>query len=74
MPSRSMSPSTVEVTERSSTPRAAAMFARPDVRQAAIPWSRYSTGAGALSVPTSTAGWSESTTVTFWCSSSCMAP
>ena len=36
MPSRSMSPSTVEVTLVSSTPRAAAMLAMPAVRQAAM--------------------------------------
>ena len=42
-----MSPSTVDVTERSSTPRAAATLAMPAVRQQAIAWSRYSTGVGA---------------------------
>ena len=46
MPLRSMSPSTVEVTSVSSTPRAAAMLARPAVRQPASAWSRYSTGVG----------------------------
>ena len=49
MPSRSMSPSTVEVTLVSSTPRAAAMLAMPAVRQAAMACSRYSTGVGPLS-------------------------
>ncbi len=46
MPSRSMSPSTVEETLFSSTPRAEAMLAMPEVRQAAMACSRYSTGVG----------------------------
>ena len=41
-----MSPSTVEETRRSVMPRAAAMFARPEVRQAAMACSRNSTGVG----------------------------
>ncbi len=74
MPSRSMSPSTVEETLFSFTPRAAAMLAMPEVRQAAMPWSRYSIGVGPLSCPTSTAGWSETTSVSCACSISCIAP
>ena len=60
MPSRSMSPSTVEETRRSVIPRAAAMFARPEVRHAAMACSRNSTGVGPWFDPTSTAGWSAS--------------
>ncbi len=60
MPLRSMSPATSERTSVSRTPRAAAMLARPAVRQAASACSTYSTGVGPLSVPTSTAGWSAS--------------
>ena len=55
-----MSPSTVDSTSVRLTPRAAAMLAMPAVRQAASACSRYSTGVGPLSVPTSTAGWSAS--------------
>src|SRR5436190_1066303 len=47
MPSRSMSPSTVEDTDVRFTPRAAAMLAMPAVRHAARACSRYSTGVGA---------------------------
>ncbi len=60
MPLRSMSPSTVERTSVRVMPRAAAMLARPAVRQAARAWSTNSTGVGPLSLPTSTAGWSAS--------------
>src|SRR3954447_3052283 len=60
MPSRSMSPSTVEDTSVRVTPRAAATLAMPAVRQAASACSRYSTGVGPLSDPTSTGGWSAS--------------
>jgi hypothetical protein len=56
MPSRSMSPSTVEVTLRRVMPRAAAMFATPAVMQAAIACRRNSTGVGPWFVPTRTAG------------------
>jgi hypothetical protein len=55
-----MSPSTVDSTSVSFTPRAAAMLPMPAVMQAAIAWSRNSTGVGALSAPTSTFGWSAS--------------
>ena len=58
-----MSPSTVEVTSVSSTPRAAAMLASPAVRQPASAWSRYSTGSGLGPIPTSTFGWSTSRVV-----------
>jgi hypothetical protein len=37
-------------------PRAAAMLARPEVRQAAMACSRNSTAVGALLLPTRTAG------------------
>lgn len=53
---------------------AAATLATPAVRQAAMPWRRYSTGVGPWSWPTRTAGWSESTTVTDLCSISWVAP
>ena len=46
MPSRSMSPSTVDSTSVRFTPRAAAMLAMPAVRQAASACSRNSTGVG----------------------------
>ena len=69
-----MSPSTVELTLVSSTPRAAATLAMPAVRQAAMACSTYSTGVGASSWPTRTAGWSDSTSVTCLCSISCIAP
>src|SRR3954454_2518567 len=59
-PLRSMSPVTVERTSVSRTPRAAAMLARPAVRQVARACSTYSTGVGPLSRPTRTAGWSAS--------------
>ena len=55
-----MSPSTVEATRCRVMPRAAAMFARPEVRQAAMACSRNSTGVGPLLLPTRTAGWSAS--------------
>ena len=74
MPSRLMSPSTVEETLFSFTPRAEAMLATPAVRQAAMACSRYSTGVGPLSWPTSTAGWSETTSVSCACSICCIAP
>ena len=60
MPSRSMSPSTVDETRRRVTPRAAAMFARPEVRQAAMACRRNSAGVGPRFDPTSTVGWSAS--------------
>src|SRR4051812_47500414 len=60
MPSRSMSPATVELTEVSVIPRAAAMLTRPAVRHAARACSRNSTGVGPLSEPVSTGGWSAS--------------
>src|SRR4051794_39812982 len=46
MPSRLMSPVTVDVTAVRTTPRAAAMFTSPAVRQAASACSRNSTGVG----------------------------
>src|SRR5918993_1183536 len=46
-----MSPSTVEVTSSRLIPRAAAMLARPAVRQAAMACSRNSTGVGPVSLP-----------------------
>ena len=60
MPRRSMSPSTVDVTSVSGIPRAAAMFARPLVRQAARACRRSSTGVGPWSVPVRIGGWSAS--------------
>src|SRR5688572_33415001 len=63
-----MSPSTVDVTLCSSTRRAAAMLAKPAVRQEAIACSTNSIGVGAWSCPTRTAGWSASNVVTFLCS------
>ena len=74
MPRRSMSPSTVEVTLVSSTPRAAAMLAIPEVRQAASAGSSISAGVGAWSLPTNTSGWSVSMTVGCWCCISWPAP
>src|SRR3954467_14047916 len=58
MPFRSMSPLTVERTSVSVILRAAAMFASPAVRHEASACRTNSTGVGALSWPTSTAGWS----------------
>src|SRR5262245_37361557 len=55
-----MSPTTVERTSVRRTPRAAAMLARPAVRQAARACRTNSTGVGPLSRPTRTAGWSAS--------------
>ncbi len=69
-----MSPSTVERTSVSVTPRAAAMLAIPEVMQAAIAWSRNSTGVGASSPPTSTAGWSASYSWTPLCACTPPAP
>src|SRR3954447_1183874 len=74
MPSRSMSPSTEDSTLVRVMPRAAAMFATPDVRQAAMACSRYSTGVGPWSVPTSTSGWSETTSVRWRCAISWPTP
>src|SRR5215475_5428171 len=74
MPSRSMSPSTVEETSVRVTPRAAAMLAMPAVRQAARACSTYSTGVGPLSVPTSTGGWSASNVNGSRWFISCLAP
>ena len=74
MPRRSMSPSTVDSTSVRLTLRAAAMLANPAVRQAASVCSTNSAGVGALSVPTSTAGWSASYTWACWWVISCMAP
>ena len=56
MPCRSMSPSSDDVTDCSVTPRAAAMFAIPAVRQAASACNTHSTGVGPLSCLQSTAG------------------
>jgi hypothetical protein len=56
MPSRLMSPSIVDSTELNVTPRAAATFAIPAVRQEPSACSRNSTGVGPLSLPTRTAG------------------
>src|SRR6266508_233322 len=71
MPLRSMSPVTVERTSVSLTLRAAAMLARPAVRQAASACSTNSTGVGPWSWPTRTAGWSASKTkVCSWVRSS----
>src|SRR6266545_3268071 len=66
MPLRSISPVTVECTSVSRMPRAAAILARPAVRQAASACSTNSTGVGPLSWPTSTAGWSASKTKLRW--------
>ena len=74
MPLRSMSPVTVERTSVSVTPRAAAMLARPAVRQAARACSTNSTGVGPLSRPTSTAGWSASKTNSRSCERSSPTP
>src|SRR6266536_1213605 len=74
MPSRSMSPSTVEETSVRVTPRAAAMLAMPAVRQAARACSTYSTGVGPLSAPTSTGGWSASNVNGCRWVISCLAP
>src|SRR5438128_10952381 len=74
MPSRSISPSTVEETSVRVTPRAAAMLARPAVRQAARACSTYSTGVGPLSRPTRTAGWSASKTNVRSCARSSPTP
>ncbi len=60
MPSRFMSPSIVDSTEFSVTPRAAATLAIPAVRQVPSACSRNSTGVGPWSLPTRTAGWSAS--------------
>src|SRR5690242_20544083 len=74
MPSRSISPSTVEETSVKVMPRAAAMLAMPAVRQAARACSTYSTGVGPLSVPTSTGGWSASNVNGSRWVISCLAP
>src|SRR5262245_34853206 len=55
-----MSPDTMELTSVSLIPRAAAMLARPAVRQVARAWRTYSIGVGPLSWPTRMAGWSAS--------------
>ena len=60
IPSRLMSPSTVAVTSSRSMPRAAATLARPLIRHAPRALRSSSAGVGALSAPTSTAGWSAS--------------
>src|SRR5512133_4066096 len=74
MPLRSMSPVTVERTSVSRTPRAAAMLAKPAVRQAASACSTNSTGVGPWSRPTSTAGWSASNTKVRSCERSSPTP
>ena len=74
MPRRSMSPSSIDSTLVSVTPRTAAMLPMPAVRQVASACSTHSTGVGAWSLPHSTAGWSPSAMVACLCMCSPPAP